>query len=272
MTEALFRDKPSAMFFGFTHCPDVCPTTLMEMGGWIEALGADADKLRFVFVTVDPERDTPEVMNDYVTAFSDRIVGVTGEPEEVHAMVKDYKIFSRKVPLEGGDYTMDHTASMILLDANGSFVGTIARERGRARRRWPSCGGLWQDRPWARIRSTASTKAALLAAGAALLPRRRGLGLLRHRHLPGHRHGGPRLLLLTAGVPMSEHGAHAPRRGAGRARASRRAAAARATWCCAARSTVDGGAGDAGRRARSGRATTLDGRRSRRRATSRARR
>ena len=119
---------PSAVFFGFTHCPDVCPTTLMETAGWIEALGADAAKMRFVFVTVDPERDTPEVMNDYIAAFSDKIIGVTGDPEKVHAMVKDYKIVSRKVPLEGGDYTMDHTASVLLLDANGSFVGTIARD------------------------------------------------------------------------------------------------------------------------------------------------
>ena len=128
VTEALFRDMPSAVFFGFTHCPDVCPTTLMETAGWIEALGADAAKMRFVFVTVDPERDTPEVMNDYIAAFSDKIIGVTGDPEKVHAMVKDYKIVSRKVPLEGGDYTMDHTASVLLLDANGSFVGTIARD------------------------------------------------------------------------------------------------------------------------------------------------
>ncbi len=131
VTEALFRDKPSALFFGFTHCPDVCPTTLMEAGEWIEALGPDADKLRVVFVTVDPERDTQAAMDDYLSAFSPKIVGVTGEPEKVHAMVKDYKIVSRKVPLEGGDYTMDHTASVILLDKNGSFVGTIARGEAR---------------------------------------------------------------------------------------------------------------------------------------------
>jgi protein SCO1/2 len=131
VTEAIFRGKPTAAFFGYTHCPDVCPTTLMEMSDWIGALGPDADKLRFVFVTVDPERDTPDVLNDYVSAFSNKIVGVTGEPEEVHAMVKDYKIVSRKVPLEGGDYAMDHTASVLLLDENGGLVGTIAREEDR---------------------------------------------------------------------------------------------------------------------------------------------
>ena len=131
VTEALLRGKPSAVFFGFTHCPDVCPTTLMEASEWMKALGPDAEKMRFVFVTVDPERDTADVMDSYVTAFSDRIVGVTGEPEKVHAMVRDYKIVSRKVPLDGGDYTMDHTASVLLLDANGSLVGTIARDEER---------------------------------------------------------------------------------------------------------------------------------------------
>ena len=125
VSEAIFREKPSVTLFGFTHCPDVCPTGLSEMGKWAEELGPDADKLRFVFVTVDPERDTPDILRDYITAFSDRIVGISGPPEAVHAMVKDYKIYSRKVPIDGGDYSMDHTASMILQDADGNFVGTI---------------------------------------------------------------------------------------------------------------------------------------------------
>jgi protein SCO1/2 len=127
VTEDIFRGKPSVTLFGFTHCPDVCPTGLMEMSRWVEELGPKAEGLRFIFVTVDPERDTPEVMRDYVGAFSDQIIGITGEPAKVHAMVKDYKIYSRKVPLEGGNYTMDHTASMILQDAEGNFVGTIDR-------------------------------------------------------------------------------------------------------------------------------------------------
>ena len=131
VTESVLRGKPSAVFFGFTHCPDVCPTTLSDMTTWIEALGPDADAMRFVFVTVDPERDTPAVLNDYVSAFSDEIIGVSGEPDKVRAMLRDYKIAFRKVPLEGGDYTMDHTASVILLDAAGSFVGTIARDESR---------------------------------------------------------------------------------------------------------------------------------------------
>ena len=136
VTEAIFREKPSVTFFGYTHCPDVCPTALTDFGQWIEELRPDADKLRFIFVTVDPERDTPEAMREYITAFSDRIVGISGRPM-VHAMVKDYKIYSRKVPLEGGDYTMDHTGSMILQDAEeiSSAPSTAAKREGVAKLR-----------------------------------------------------------------------------------------------------------------------------------------
>ena len=130
VTQAIFRGKPSVTLFGFTHCPDVCPTSLMQMGRWAEQLGADADKLRFIFVTVDPERDTPAVLTDYVTAFSERIVGVTGEPEAVHAMVKDYKIYSARTPLDGGGYTMDHTALVYLMDKQGKFVAPFNVKRG----------------------------------------------------------------------------------------------------------------------------------------------
>jgi protein SCO1/2 len=128
ITEAAFRGQPSALFFGFTHCPEVCPTTLFELDGWLKTLGDEGKNLRAYFVTVDPERDTAEVMNTYVGNVSDRITGITGEPDKVHAMTKAFGIFSRKVDLEGGDYTMDHTASVILLDSNGAFAGTIAYE------------------------------------------------------------------------------------------------------------------------------------------------
>ncbi len=126
VTEAIFRGKPSVTLFGYTHCPDICPTGLTEMSRWAEELGSDVDKLRFVFVTVDPERDTQAAMHDYISVFSAPIVGITGAPDAVHAMTKSYKIYSHKVPSAGGDYSMDHTASMILQDANGNFVGTIA--------------------------------------------------------------------------------------------------------------------------------------------------
>jgi len=128
ITEAAFRGQPSAVFFGFTHCPEVCPTTLFEMTGWLNKLGDEGKNIRAYFVSVDPERDTPEVMKSYVGNVSDRIMGITGEPDKVHAMAKSFGIFWRKVDLEGGDYTMDHTASVILLDSKGDFAGTIAYE------------------------------------------------------------------------------------------------------------------------------------------------
>ena len=126
ITQAAFRGHPSAVFFGFTHCPEVCPTTLFEMDGWLKKLGDEGKDIRAYFVSIDPERDTIDVMKSYVGNVSDRIIGITGEPEKVQAMAKSFGIFSRKVELEGGDYTMDHTASILLLDGSGDFAGTIA--------------------------------------------------------------------------------------------------------------------------------------------------
>lgn len=126
ITEAAFRGHPTAVFFGFTHCPEVCPTTLFELDGWLKQLGSEGEDIRAYFVSVDPERDTPEIMNTYVSNVSDRITGVTGEVEKVEAMAKSFGIYWKKVPLDGGDYTMDHTASILLLGRNGDFFGTIA--------------------------------------------------------------------------------------------------------------------------------------------------
>lgn len=126
ITEAAFRGHPSAVFFGFTHCPEVCPTTLFELDGWLKTLGSNGENLRAYFVSVDPERDTPEVLNAYVGNISDRITGITGNVDEVHAMLKSFGIYWKKVELEDGDYTMDHFASVVLLDSDGAFAGTIA--------------------------------------------------------------------------------------------------------------------------------------------------
>jgi protein SCO1/2 len=126
ITEAAFRGHPSAVFFGFSHCPEVCPTTLFEMDSWLKALGDDGKDIRAFFVSVDPERDTPEMMRGYVTNVSDRITGITGDPAKVEAMAKSFGIYWKKVPLDGGDYTMDHTASVLLLKPDGDFFGTIA--------------------------------------------------------------------------------------------------------------------------------------------------
>lgn len=124
--ETVFAGHPSALFFGFTHCPEVCPTTMAEMSAWFEALGDEGRDLRAYFVTVDPERDTPAILGDYVSWVSDRITGLTGEPDQIAAIAKAWGVYYAKVPLEGDDYTMDHTASVFLLDRTGAFQGTIA--------------------------------------------------------------------------------------------------------------------------------------------------
>ncbi|CAJ1369885.1 MAG: SCO family protein [Roseibium album] len=126
VTDATFAGKPTVLFFGFTYCPDVCPTTLSELQGWMDALGDDAEKLNYAFVSVDPERDTPEVMRDYVWAFDKRITPLTGSREQVDAMIKAYRVYAKKVPLDDGDYTMDHSAAVYLMNADNKFVGTIA--------------------------------------------------------------------------------------------------------------------------------------------------
>jgi len=124
--QTMFTGHPTALFFGFTHCPEVCPTTLAEMAGWFEALGEEASDLKAYFVTVDPERDTPEVIGDYVSFLSNRVTGITGSPEEIDKIVDAWGVYAERIPLEGGGYTMDHTASVFLVDANGEFQGTIA--------------------------------------------------------------------------------------------------------------------------------------------------
>ena len=124
-TERDFRGRPMAVFFGFTYCPDVCPTTLTEMTGFIEALGPDSDRIQWVFVSVDAERDTPQAMAAYLEAFDRRIIGLTGTEAQIAAAANGFRVFYRRVPLEGGGYTMDHSASVFLLDAAGRFAGAL---------------------------------------------------------------------------------------------------------------------------------------------------
>lgn len=124
-TRESLNGAPSALFFGFTHCPEVCPTSLAEMTAWYEALGADAKDLKAYFVTVDPERDTAEILADYVS-WTGVVTGVTGTQAEIDKAVRAWAVYAAKVPLEDGDYTMDHTASVFLLNRAGEFEGTIA--------------------------------------------------------------------------------------------------------------------------------------------------
>ncbi len=126
ISEAALRGQPTMIFFGFTHCPEVCPTTLFEMSQWFEALGDEGKDLKAYFFSVDPERDTPQLLGNYISSVTDRVIGITGEPDKVWANAKAFGIYWKKVPLEDGDYTMDHTATVILLKPDGSFFGTIA--------------------------------------------------------------------------------------------------------------------------------------------------
>jgi len=129
VTERTFLGKPHLVFFGFTHCPDVCPTKLFEISEVLRATGDKGRDLRALFVTVDPERDTPEVLKSYLGSFDDRIVGLTGDRAAIDAAVKAFRAYARKVPLKDGDYTMEHTALVYLMDKDGRFVGAFKLDR-----------------------------------------------------------------------------------------------------------------------------------------------
>ena len=125
VTERDMLGGPSLVFFGFTHCPDVCPTALYEIGLIYKALGKDGDRLKTYFITVDPERDTPSVIKDYLSGFDPRITGLSGTPEAVLAAEKAYRAYAKKVPLETGGYTMDHTAVIYLMNRKGLFLSSL---------------------------------------------------------------------------------------------------------------------------------------------------
>lgn len=125
VTDKDLLGKPSLVFFGFTYCPEVCPTTLLHMTAWLKKLGPDGDKLNAIYVTVDPERDTPAQLKQYLSAFDPRIRGLTGTPAQVTDITKAYRAYYKRVPLENGDYTMDHSTMVYMMDAAGSFVGPI---------------------------------------------------------------------------------------------------------------------------------------------------
>ena len=116
--------RPTIVFFGFTWCPDVCPTTLSDISGWLEELGADAERLNTVMISVDPERDTAVVLAEYLSNFDPRIIGLTGPLSEIERAAAGFRARFEKVP-QGSDYTMDHTAGVFLFRADGSFGGII---------------------------------------------------------------------------------------------------------------------------------------------------
>lgn len=128
LTEKDLRGAPFLVFFGFTHCPDICPTKLFEISEVLRAAGGKGEKLKALFVTVDPERDTPEVMKSYLGSFDPRILGLSGDRPAIDAMIKAYRAYARKVPTKD-DYTMDHTALVYLMAKDGSFVGAFNIEQ-----------------------------------------------------------------------------------------------------------------------------------------------
>jgi protein SCO1/2 len=130
VTSDSLKGKPTLIYFGFTYCPDVCPTSLLLMETAVEKLGADAPKkVNLVFITVDPERDTPELMKGYVGNFGSTFVGLTGTAEQIAQVARAYRVYYQKVPgKDGGPYLMDHSSIVYLLDRNGRFVTHFTHE------------------------------------------------------------------------------------------------------------------------------------------------
>lgn len=131
VTDQTLRGKPYAIFFGFTRCPDVCPTTLSRMAALRKQLGADGDKFEIVFVSVDREHDKARDIGEYVKLFNTPIIALTGSDAQTARIVKAFHVYYAKVPIEGGDYTIDHTASVFLMDRDGKFVATIDHKEGQ---------------------------------------------------------------------------------------------------------------------------------------------
>jgi protein SCO1/2 len=129
VTEKSLQGRPTLIFFGFTHCPDVCPTSLFEISEVLRAMGSDADRVNAYFISVDPERDTDAAMKDYLSSFDPHLKGLTGGPDAVAKVISGFRVYARKVPLKDGNYTMDHTALIYLMDRDGHFVSPFNLKR-----------------------------------------------------------------------------------------------------------------------------------------------
>ena len=125
ITEQDFVGHPSALFFGFTHCPEVCPMTMSKLSMLLDELGTKADRIKVYFVTLDPERDTPEVLMNFLSAFNERFIAITGNTNDVESLAKSWKVYWKRTETSDGGYTFDHTASVLLLNSKSNFVGTI---------------------------------------------------------------------------------------------------------------------------------------------------
>ena len=129
LTDKDMLGAPYLIFFGFTHCPDVCPTALAQISEVLAAAGPEATSLKVLFVSVDPARDTPEILKSYLGSFDPRIIGLSGGEEETASVIKAFKAYAKKVPLKDGDYTMDHSTLVYLMDKRGRFVGSLNLDR-----------------------------------------------------------------------------------------------------------------------------------------------
>ena len=125
-----FKGRVTVLLFGFTHCPDLCPTALSNLSVVLDRLGEERDRVQIAFITVDPERDTPEVLRDYLSGFGPNFVGLTGEPVAIRKAAKTFKVFFQKIPRPDGDYTMDHSALVFVLDLQASvrLMSTVNRQ------------------------------------------------------------------------------------------------------------------------------------------------
>lgn len=126
VTEAALLGKPSVIYFGYTYCPEICPTTLSDLTRWMRELGPEADRLNYVFITVDPQRDTVRVMHDYVSSFDPRLRGFTGTPEQVAEAAKAFRVYYRRNPTSDGSYEMDHSAYIYLMGPDDKYANIIA--------------------------------------------------------------------------------------------------------------------------------------------------
>lgn len=129
VTDKSLKGKPTLIFFGYTHCPDVCPTSLFEISEVLRVMGKDADKVNAIFISVDPERDTQAAMKDYLSSFDPHLQGLSGDPAETAKVITSYRVYAKKIPTKDGDYTMDHTALIYLMDREGRFVSPFNLKR-----------------------------------------------------------------------------------------------------------------------------------------------
>src|SRR3954465_15228583 len=129
VTDKNLKGKPTLIFFGYTHCPDVCPTSLFEISEVLRAMGKDADLVNAYFISVDPERDTTQAVKEYLSSFDPHLKGLAGNPDQIAKVISAYRVYARKVPLKDGDYTMDHTALVYLMDRHGKFVSPFNLKR-----------------------------------------------------------------------------------------------------------------------------------------------